>query len=250
MSTKKIHVIQNALRDDTPTIRITELDPEWEKAHNTWIMGKNPTDSPEWRKGVISFWETIEIKYPSLWDTDYWHAGHNVYDFFMKKYDCSKCKKARTAALCKTCIFNTSKAEQEKSKVIDVLAPTVAEEVLKKDFSTMDPEMYKALADAYGSMTRTLTQLDKLFSLIRESSKSHGGSLHDAKGCSECLAEKHKWLEDTYPDWKTKTASPGCCSLCIERSYTFLLNHVEVTALPKKKEESSKIKDAPKAVTL
>lgn len=248
MSTKKIKVIQNTLRDETPTIRITELDPNWEKAHDDWIMGKNPTDSPEWKKGVIFLLEEVEVKEKSLWETDYWHVGHNVYDFFMKKYACSKCKKERTAALCQTCIFNTSKAEEKRSKVIDVLAPTVQDEILKKDYSVLDPKMYLALADSYGTMSNTLTKLDKFFDLLREATKSHGASLHQMKGCSECLSEKLKWLNDTYPDWKNKTASPGCCSLCIERSYEFLIKHDSDTKLPK--EPPKKVKEAPKALTL
>lgn len=246
MSIKKIQVLQNTIKGETPTIRITSLDPEWEKARDTWIMGKNPTSSPEWKIGVISFSETIEVKEPSLWDANYWHTGHNVYDFFMKKYSCSKCKKERTAALCKTCIFNISKAEEEKSKVIDVLALTVQDEVLKKDCLGFNPKMYQALYDAYGDMTRTLLQIDKLFDLLRKVSKDHGGSLHEMKGCSECLSEKLKWLNDIYPDWKNKTTSPGCCSLCIERSYEFLINHKEDTKEPSKKV----VKDAPEAVTL
>lgn len=36
-----------------PTIVITPDQPEWAEAYKKWLSGKNPTDSPEWKKGVI-----------------------------------------------------------------------------------------------------------------------------------------------------------------------------------------------------
>lgn len=36
-----------------PTIIITEDDPGWEVAYERWLDGKNPTDSPEWKKGTV-----------------------------------------------------------------------------------------------------------------------------------------------------------------------------------------------------
>ncbi len=35
------------------TICITKGDPEWDEAYANWIKGKNPTDSKEWKKGVV-----------------------------------------------------------------------------------------------------------------------------------------------------------------------------------------------------
>ena len=35
---------------EKPTIKITVNDPEWETAYQNWISGKNPTDSPEWKR--------------------------------------------------------------------------------------------------------------------------------------------------------------------------------------------------------
>src|ERR1700722_3364987 len=101
MSNKKIQVIQNAIRGDQETIRVTEGDADWEAMHSAWILGKAPTASPEWKKGIISFFEDAPAR--SFWETDYWREGSSVYDFFMRQYKCSKCQEERTAAQCRTC---------------------------------------------------------------------------------------------------------------------------------------------------
>lgn len=49
--------LQNASRNDrnsTPTIVIEESQPEWEQAIANWKQGKNPTDHPDWKKGVFA----------------------------------------------------------------------------------------------------------------------------------------------------------------------------------------------------
>ena len=38
------------------TIVIVESDEEWSAAHASWVSGKNPTESPEWKKGVYLGW--------------------------------------------------------------------------------------------------------------------------------------------------------------------------------------------------
>jgi len=38
---------------EEPTIRIDEGSPEWDTAFTRWLDMKNPTDSPEWKKGVF-----------------------------------------------------------------------------------------------------------------------------------------------------------------------------------------------------
>ncbi len=47
--------LQNKSNWDTekPTIVITTDDPIWTEAYANWLKGKNPTDSPEWKKGVF-----------------------------------------------------------------------------------------------------------------------------------------------------------------------------------------------------
>ena len=56
-----INVLKNAPFKETPTIIITTNDPGWKEAYLRWISGKNPTDSPEWKKAVIG---TNSTEYP------------------------------------------------------------------------------------------------------------------------------------------------------------------------------------------
>ena len=51
----KPFALQNAsdIGGQKPTIQITTNDPDWADAHASWLKGKNPTDSPEWGKGVF-----------------------------------------------------------------------------------------------------------------------------------------------------------------------------------------------------
>jgi hypothetical protein len=44
---------------DKPTIEITIDDPDWEEAYDNWIQGKPPTDSKEWKKGVIAHFKSV-----------------------------------------------------------------------------------------------------------------------------------------------------------------------------------------------
>lgn len=55
----KIKSLQNKSDwdEEKPTIIIKPTDPEWEEAYQNWINGKNPTSSPEWKKGVILTFE-------------------------------------------------------------------------------------------------------------------------------------------------------------------------------------------------
>ena len=55
-------VLQNTswFSNDIPTIRIEEGEPEWKAAHDRWLVGKNPTDSTDWRKGVFLHFRPIE----------------------------------------------------------------------------------------------------------------------------------------------------------------------------------------------
>lgn len=54
-----INTIQNVSNwgADKPTIKITCIDDNWEVAYKNWIDGKNPTDSPLWKKAVIAFYD-------------------------------------------------------------------------------------------------------------------------------------------------------------------------------------------------
>ena len=39
---------------ETPTVSIQEGDEGWAEAYAEWLKGKNPTNSLEWKKGVIA----------------------------------------------------------------------------------------------------------------------------------------------------------------------------------------------------
>lgn len=58
----KITSFQNvsSFSGEVPTIKIDSDHPEWNEIYSNWLSGKNPTDSPEWKKGVIA--NTEEIK--------------------------------------------------------------------------------------------------------------------------------------------------------------------------------------------
>jgi hypothetical protein len=63
-STHRRSVLQNVSICDTlepiPTIIIYQGDVDWNDAYANWLAGKNPTDSPEWKKGVYLHFEQIE----------------------------------------------------------------------------------------------------------------------------------------------------------------------------------------------
>jgi hypothetical protein len=46
-------VYKMLLIGNKPTIIVVPTDAEWKEAYSNWIKGKNPTDSPEWKKGVF-----------------------------------------------------------------------------------------------------------------------------------------------------------------------------------------------------
>jgi hypothetical protein len=60
----KTRILQNASicsnKPEPPTIRIIEGEDGWEAAYNSYIAGKNPTDSPEWKKGVYMLFAEFE----------------------------------------------------------------------------------------------------------------------------------------------------------------------------------------------
>ena len=52
--------IQNApswweeINHPPPTVIVQKGDANWDEAYQNWLDGKNPTDSKEWKKGVIA----------------------------------------------------------------------------------------------------------------------------------------------------------------------------------------------------
>lgn len=53
----EIVTLQNASGfpgNPAPTITIKRGEDIWEQAYANWLAGKNPTDSKEWKKGVIA----------------------------------------------------------------------------------------------------------------------------------------------------------------------------------------------------
>lgn len=60
----KIYQLQNASGwdDAKPTIIINEHDNDWDKCYEDWKTGKDPTNSPEWSKGVFALTKEIEKK--------------------------------------------------------------------------------------------------------------------------------------------------------------------------------------------
>jgi hypothetical protein len=56
----KIVKLANSCGSKTPTISISESDPDWQESLEKWKKGKNPTDSPEWKKGVFALTKLIE----------------------------------------------------------------------------------------------------------------------------------------------------------------------------------------------
>lgn len=156
--TERIKVLQNAITGEIPSIRITSLDPEWEAAYNAWLIGKNPTSSPEWKQCVVYFCEDTPVeKEKSLWETDYWHEGNSAYDFFMKRFACGKCEQERTKALCQTCIDAAAQEGQAKAERDKLALPPISS------------EMFRALADSYASINGFFFQLDQFFDLLRQS---------------------------------------------------------------------------------
>lgn len=47
-----------------PTIKIVRGEDNWEQAYTNWKQGKNPTDSPEWKKGVFALFEESDGNHP------------------------------------------------------------------------------------------------------------------------------------------------------------------------------------------
>lgn len=259
---KQIRVLQNVplatsqAEMEKPTIRITSEDPSWEDAYYNWFSGKNPTFSPEWKKGIYFHYEEIPTLavIPITNEVSYWQEGNHIYDFWINKFDCPKCGKARIKAYCSSCTQEASK--KDRAKMIDVLAPTAMDEIQAKREYTLTPEMFRSLADTYGYVNHFFAQLDKFFNFVRVHTKDHGNQLHKVEGCSECIKEQLEWLEVNHKDWRTKANEAGCCNLCAQRAYKTLsatpivvLKETikEVVKKPDFKKES---KSPPRAVAL
>lgn len=65
-STYRRTVLQNTSICDQknvpPSIRIAEGEVGWTEAYNNWLHNKNPTDSPDWKRGVFLHFEQMEIE--------------------------------------------------------------------------------------------------------------------------------------------------------------------------------------------
>lgn len=64
-STHRRSVLQNTsicipFQAVSPTIKLLQGEVGWDEAYANWLAGKNPTDSPEWKKGVYLHFEQIE----------------------------------------------------------------------------------------------------------------------------------------------------------------------------------------------
>ena len=49
---------------DEPTIIISSTDAGWDEAYGKWSKGQNPTNSPDWKKGVFLCFEEVKVKIP------------------------------------------------------------------------------------------------------------------------------------------------------------------------------------------
>ncbi len=47
-----------------PTIQIFITDPNWDEAVANYYSGKNPTDSPEWKKGIVLHFAEVYGPHP------------------------------------------------------------------------------------------------------------------------------------------------------------------------------------------
>ncbi len=57
----KIVAFQNTSQNSNnePTIKITNKNPKWIQIYKTWLAGNPPTNSPEWKKGIIAITEPL-----------------------------------------------------------------------------------------------------------------------------------------------------------------------------------------------
>jgi hypothetical protein len=46
-------ILKNTPYGHVPSIQVCEGDKEWDEAYTNWLQQKNPTKSPEWKKGVF-----------------------------------------------------------------------------------------------------------------------------------------------------------------------------------------------------
>ncbi len=58
----QIYKFQNvsSFSNEKPTIEIDDSHPNWLAIFHDWKMGKNPTDSNEWKKGIFALTKRID----------------------------------------------------------------------------------------------------------------------------------------------------------------------------------------------
>jgi hypothetical protein len=54
MKYREIYQLQNEPKEAESTIIINKYHPQWEEIFQRWKDGKNPTDSREWKHGIIA----------------------------------------------------------------------------------------------------------------------------------------------------------------------------------------------------
>lgn len=250
---KRITILQNACSLDTPTVKITSEDQDWQVAYDRWIFGKNPTSASGWKEGVYCYRRDIEVPVSSSWNSSYWKPGEDIHERWTKKYPCGKCGAERIKIYCLSCTnIATEALKKEQAVLIDVLAQTEAEKALPlKKYDTLSPEMYRSFADLYGSVNAMFGQLNRFFRLFQRVLEEHGGQLHNSDGCEECITDHRKWLDQNHKGWQNKSNVSGGCSMCIERT------HKELSATPEPSPPLTIIskpivsgKAAPRAVSL
>jgi hypothetical protein len=65
MSQHKIKSLQNSSNfagNSPPTIVILPTDENWDTAYTNWKNGKNPTNHPDWKKGIFLCFEFFDGK--------------------------------------------------------------------------------------------------------------------------------------------------------------------------------------------
>jgi hypothetical protein len=223
---KRTIILQNACSLDTPTVKITSEDQDWQAAYDRWIFGKNPTSASGWKEGVYLYHKEVEAPMSPSWNASYWKSGEDICERWTKKYPCEQCGKERVKVYCFSCINIKTEALKKEQAVIDVLMQTEAEQALLKTYGELSPEMYRSFVDLYGSVNALFGQLNRFFGIFQRVLEDHGGQLHNSTGCESCVADHRKWLDKNHKDWQDKSNVNGSCRMCIERM------HKELSAAP------------------
>lgn len=50
----KLQNASNFPGNQEPTVSVSLGEEGWKEAYNNWLKGKNPTESKEWKKGVVA----------------------------------------------------------------------------------------------------------------------------------------------------------------------------------------------------